>query len=273
MSKRRTAKRKAPVLGSHQKCWVWGRNAVVEILRAAKWPVLELYLEESLPSGELRQAREAARQLGVAALVESSEELERRCRSAEHQGYVAKMPPFPYDDADHILECCPPQPLYVLLDSIQDPFNFGAILRSAEILGVNAVFIGESSQVGVTSLVARSSAGAVNYVPIARVPDLIQLATRLRDSGIQLAAASEKAERKAFDLDWRLATALVIGNEGTGIRPELLAACDAQIRIPQSGHVAALNAAVSAGILFYEAQRQRMSGEDRGLRIEDRDRE
>ena len=253
----RRKRKKQPLLGSHQRCWLWGRHTVLETLRAGKWPVLELRLADRLPPAALAEARTLAAELNVPAFVESGDGLTRRCRTAEHQGYAAKMPPYPYDAPEEILRHASSRPLLVVLDSIQDPHNFGAILRSAEVLGLDGVLTGEQGQVEVTSLVARSSAGAVNHLRIARETDLGGALRRLRERGLTLVAASEKAARPLFACDFRRPAAVVIGNEGFGIREELLQLCDEQVTIPQSGRIGSLNAAVSAGILFYEALRQR----------------
>lgn len=253
----RKGKRKKKLLGSHQKCWVWGRNTVLEILRAGRWPVVELHLADRLPPSQRDEPERLARQWDVPLTVEPFESLTQRCHSKEHQGYLVKMTPYPYSDAETILQRSLAAPLFVVLDAIQDPYNFGAIVRSADGLGIDAVFVPREGQSEVTSLVARSSAGAVNYVDIAQVGDLIELAHALHQRGLALVAAVEDAPRPVFEARLDGPAALVIGNEGRGIRPELLALCDEQIRIPQVGHVESLNAAVSAGILFYEARRQR----------------
>lgn len=255
----RRGKGKQPLLGSHQRCWIWGRNAVLETLRAGRWPMYELFLADRLGQDTLQELRRLAEAHGVPVRVETADDLRRRCHSGEHQGYLARMPPFPYDDAEQLLANRPVCPLYVVLDGLQDPFNFGAILRSADILGVHAAFIGRAGQVGVTSLVARTSAGAINYVPIARMDDLAELLRRLRKLQIAPVAATERGTTPLDRHDFRTPTALVIGNEGCGIREELLRECTAHVRIPQAGHVSALNAAVAAGILFYEVARQRKS--------------
>ncbi len=253
----RRGKGKKKLLGSHQRCWIWGRNAVLETLRAGRWLIHELQLADRLPPEELESARELAQRSEIPVLIESAAAITRRCRSAEHQGYLAKMPPYPYEDAERLLRQRPSRPLYAILDSIQDPYNFGAIIRSADGLDVDGIFVGQTRQVEVTSLVARSSAGAVNHVSIAKVADLVELVETLRGLSIQVVAASEKGGGKLCECDFHQPTALIIGNEGTGITGELLCRCDQRVSIPQFGHVAALNAAVSAGILFYEVCRQR----------------
>lgn len=253
----RKGKRKQKLLGSHQKCWVWGRNVVLEILRAGRWPALDLHLADRLPPSQRNEAEGLARQCDVPLTVEPFDSLTNRCHSKEHQGYLVKMAPYPHADIETILNRPIPSPLFVVLDAIQDPYNYGAIVRSADGLGIDAIFVPSEGQSEVTSLVARSSAGAVNYVDIVQVDDLTTLAGELKKRGLALVAAVQDAPRMAFECSLAGPVALVIGNEGRGIRSELLALCDERIRIPQLGHVESLNAAVSAGILFYEACRQR----------------
>ena len=236
---------------------------MLQTMRAEKWPILELWAAESLPPRELDDVRSLAAKASVPLSIESAAALERRCRSAEHQGYVARMPPYRYDAVQEVLAAAPLCPLYVILDSIQDPQNFGAVIRSADAMSVDAIFIAETRQVGVTSAVARSSAGAVNSMRIARVPDLAALARELKSRGLALFAASEKATEPIFDADLTRPAAVIIGNEARGISPELLQLCDAQVTIPQFGSVGSLNAAVSAGIILYEARRQRLQAHER----------
>ena len=257
MVARRRKRKPRELLASHQRCWIWGRNVVLETLRSGKWPIRELHLAESLPARERAEAQRACHAAHVSSFIEPAAVLERLCRSAEHQGYVAKMPPYPYDDAQRLLMHPPAGPLYAILDRVHDPHNFGAIIRSAEGLAVDAVFVAETGQAEVNSLVARSSAGAVNHVRIARVPSLPDLVGRLKESGVRTYAADARADTTVFHCDLTQPTAIVIGNEAVGIDDEILRMCDRRICIPRHGRVESLNAAVSAGILFYEALRQR----------------
>ena len=261
-SRRKAGKEK--LLGSHQRCWIWGRHTVLETLRAGKWRPLEVHLADRLPAEERAAVERLADARQVPVVVEAADRLTRHCRSGEHQGYLAKMPPFPYDGLDALLARTTSPPALALLDAVQDPYNFGAIIRSAEVLGLEGLIVGERHQAEVSSLVARSSAGAVNHLPIARVGDLAGAADRLRGTGLRLVGASEKAGLPLFECDFRGPTVLVVGNEGAGIHPDLLRRCDELVTIPQQGRVGSLNAAVAAGILFYEIRRQRLSSSEPG---------
>jgi 23S rRNA (guanosine2251-2'-O)-methyltransferase len=262
MERHRRGKGKQKLLGSHQRCWIWGRNAVLETLEAGRWPVLELVLSAELPADRLARAQALAARAGFAARVAPAESLTALCRSSEHQGYAAKMTDFPYAAEAEVVAGLSAAPLCVVLAGVQDPYNFGAIVRSAEVLGVEAVFIGARGQAGVTSMAVRSSAGAVSRVPIVPIEDLEALAARLRGRGLQLVAASEKAAVPIEAVDLRGPTALVIGNEGAGVPAPLLARCGRAVAIPQVGRIGSLNAAVAAAVFFYEALRQRRAAGD-----------
>lgn len=254
---RRKKKRRKNLLGNHQKSFIWGRNVVLETLRACRWPPLQLHLADRLPEETLVEIRALADDLEVPVAIEPFDRLTDHCHSREHQGFLARMPRFPYDDFGDVLKSRHKTSLFAILDSVQDPHNFGAILRSADVLGVDAVIVGTSHQVEVTSLVARSSAGAVNHVKLATVDDLTEGATALKASGFQIVGTQPHGDCRIDDYNFCVPTAIIIGNEGTGIRPELLRVCDRTLTIPQIGTVESLNAAVSAGILFYEACRQK----------------
>ena len=246
-------------MGNHQRNWIWGRHAVMESLRANQWIPEELHLApEVLDSNILREATRRAHSSGITTHEETAESLTQRCHARDHQGLVARMPEFPYCSLD-ILDEQPDnsQKFALVLDRIQDPFNFGSILRSADLFGVSTVLIGEREQVGVTSHVARSSAGAVNFLKICQVANLCEASQRLIDTNYQLIAATEKSSTPPSKIDFQSPTAIIIGNEGTGIDPDLLKLATETCAIPQSGHIDSLNAAVAAGILCYEVARQR----------------
>lgn len=258
-SRRREGKQK--LLGSHQRSWLWGRNLVRETLAAGRWPIAELRLAEDLPRDELNAASEMASVQGVSPEVVSRDVLERLCHTSEHQGYLARMGPFPYRTTEELLPAANARALFLILDALQDPYNFGAILRSAEIFGVTGVVIGTTRQVPVTSMVARSSAGGVNRVPIAQVDDLALLASQLKRSGFEIVGASEKGSVTLPEFRFPERTAIVIGNEGEGIGDTLLAECTRLVRIPQVGQLGCLNAAIAASIFCYEAGKRRMKDE------------
>ncbi len=255
-SRRRSPRR--DVLTNHNRCWIWGRNVVLETLRAGRWPILELLLGDRADDATRNETQQLANRLGVRVSSVRDMTLTEKCRSAEHQGLAARMASFPCMTDAQLVEGLPENPIVAVLDRLQDPYNFGAIVRSASTLGIDGIVVGHKEQVEVNSLVARSSAGAVNHIPIARSDDLEQTVREFKQRGFQIVAATEKATSVLHETDFLKPTVVIIGNEGRGIREELLRICDRALSIPMSGCVGSLNAAVAASILFYEMRRQRM---------------
>ena len=246
-----------PLLSNHNRCWIWGRNAVLETLRANNWTILELLHSDRCEETARREAVALASQHGIAFTAVRDTDIAKQCRSEDHQGLAARMPPFPYGSLADLWPGLPASPVLVLLDRIQDSHNFGAIVRSVDVLGIDGVIVGTHEQSSVNSLVARSSAGAVNYVPIVQVENLEATVQELAARGFQIVGASDHATQPVYETDFRPATVLIIGNEGRGIHPSLQSLCHHFVQIPLLGRVSSLNAAVSAGILFYEVLRQR----------------
>ncbi|MBW7865463.1 MAG: RNA methyltransferase [Candidatus Hydrogenedens sp.] len=253
--------------GGHQRGWLWGRHAVMEALEAAHWPVVELYLDGTLPEDALGRARALGEAQGALCEVVPDRRLFELAHTHEHQGYLARMGPFPYtpleealSGGDGVKRPAGDAPLYLMLDAVQDTFNFGAILRSAEAMGVWAVIVGKTNQACVNSLVARASSGAINRIPVAEVDDLPAVAAELASRGVLVAAADEKSGVGCAGPDFCGPTALVLGNEGRGISPELMARCAARVRIPMFGAIGSLNVAAAAAVLLYEIRRQRGGG-------------
>lgn len=250
-------KKNKPLLGNHQKCWIWGRNAIRETLFAGFWPMYELHLSDHFTTAEIEQLEQQAARLTVPVFISTDKELTQKCRASDHQGMIAKMAPFPYTSIELFNQQEITSPLFLILDRIQDPFNFGAIIRSAEIMGADGIFSGTHEQCEVTSLVCRTSAGAVNHVPLVQVTDLVSLCRDWKQKGINIVGTAMQASERLTDYNFQQPTAVIVGNEGTGISPELLAECTNLVRIPQQGQTESLNVAVSASILLYEASRQR----------------
>lgn len=242
-------------LGSHNRSWIWGRHAVWETVRAGRWPILELAISSLLDVKIRREFSAWADRTNTPLTELNEEQLTQRCRAADHQGCAALMGEFPYLTADQLLKQVPKQARLIVLDRIQDPFNFGAIIRTVDGLGLDGIVIGAKEQAGVNSQVARSSAGAVNHVPIAKVEDLSSFLKGVIDHSWQVWGATERGTRFLKEAQFHPPLALVIGNEGTGISPDVLSLCTETMRIPMAGQVSSLNAAVSAGILCYELVR------------------
>lgn len=238
---------------------------MLEALAAGRWLPLEVRLAEHLDAPLRQEVATACEARGVAVAEHPGEQLTRWCRTGEHQGLLALMPPYPYAELEAVVAGAREPPLFLILDRIQDPHNFGAILRAAEVFGVDAVFVGEHAQADVTPHVARSSAGAVNHVAVCRIAALPELPGRLRQMrGVRTWTTLGGDAAPLSTVSFQGPCALVIGNEGDGVSPDLAAACDGAVTIPQVGRVQSLNAAVATGVLLYEVRRQRSQGRSSG---------
>jgi len=246
-------------LGNHNRSWIWGRHVVLETLRVGAWTPLVVQVSPRCAHDVAAEVRARCQQQQIECHAETDAALSKTCRAEDHQGLAAHMPEFPYADFDPLLINTATRPSWLVLDGIQDSFNFGAMVRTAVELGLQALMIGTVEQSGVNSQVARSSAGGVNHVPIVQVATLAEGVRRLKDCQVQLVAASEKAQRLVQDVDLTLPTAIVIGNEGRGISEAVWSQCDTHVRIPTTGKLGSLNAAVAAAIMGYELVRQRRS--------------
>jgi 23S rRNA (guanosine2251-2'-O)-methyltransferase len=192
----------------------------------------------------------------------SAEELERLSGSPEHQGVVAEVDPYPYADPAALLES--EDALVVVLDQVQDPHNLGAICRAAEVAGAAGVVIPERRAASVTAAVCKASAGAVEHLPVARVRNVADWLEEAKTGGAWVYGAAAKAERAYTDVDWSGRAVLVLGSEGSGLRPRVADACDELISVPMGGRIGSLNASVAAAVIMFEARRQRTAGRGGG---------
>ncbi len=257
-----------PLLANHQKSWLWGTIPVWETLHASRWPVYELVLSTNASQPIHEKCREMARKNGIPVRQESSARLKQLCGAKDHQGILALMGPFPYVPLKQILNSTNSAAtgsgatgdVIVVLDRLQDPFNVGAIVRSAAALGAQGLVLGTDSQVGITSHVARSSVGTVNQIPICRIKSLRSAIEELGRNQYQILAATLDATTPVAEIhpqhsSQRRRYAIIIGNEASGVSPDLIGQCDTEIAIPMKGTAESLNAAVAAGIILYELTR------------------
>jgi 23S rRNA (guanosine2251-2'-O)-methyltransferase len=187
-----------------------------------------------------------------------ADELERLCGSPDHQGVVAEVDPYPYANPSSLLEA--DDALVAVLDQVQDPHNLGAVCRAAEVAGAAAVVIPERRAASVTPAACKASAGAVEHLPVARVRNIADWLGEAKEAGAWVYGAAAEAERAYNDVDWSGRAVLVLGSEGSGLRPRVAESCDELISIPAAGRVASLNASVAAAVILFEARRQRSPG-------------
>jgi 23S rRNA (guanosine2251-2'-O)-methyltransferase len=184
-----------------------------------------------------------------------AEELEGLCGSPDHQGVVAEVDPYPYADPGGLLGS--DDALVVALDQIQDPHNLGAVCRAAEVAGAAGVVIPERRAASVTPAACKASAGAVEHLAVARVRNLADWLAEAKDAKAWIYGAAADAERPYTDVDWSGRAVVVLGSEGSGLRPRVAESCDELVSIPGAGKIGSLNASVAAAVILFEARRQR----------------
>jgi 23S rRNA (guanosine2251-2'-O)-methyltransferase len=232
---------------------VYGRRAVREALRGRR-QVLALHASERAIAAEgwLRE------EPGIRLRVEAERALTALAGTSDHQGVVARVEPYSYADAQQLARTA--QPLLVCLDQVTDPRNLGAVCRSAEGSGATGVVLPAHNSARITPAVCRASAGAVEHLPVAVVPNLARFLGEVKGPGFWVYAADAAAAVPMWEADLTGGLALVFGAEGKGLRPLVRRTCDAAVSIPLAGRVESLNVSVAAAVLLYEARRQRGGG-------------
>lgn len=226
---------------------IFGRNPVKEALRANK--VSKVYISNGFTDKEINLLLQEKKPY---IKVCSNGELNSFCDGGVHQGIVANIKPYEYLDLDEILRRARKVdvPILVILDGINDTHNLGAIIRSADVFNVSGVLIPKHNQVPLNATVAKSSAGAINYVPVCLIGSINQTIQKLKDNGYWVVSTDGSAKNDYSDIKYDFPTALVIGSEGKGVSPLVIKNSDYVVKIPQYGHVNSLNASVAAGILL-----------------------
>ncbi len=237
---------------------VEGRNAVLELFRSGK-TVDKLFVQDGLQDGPvLSILREARKQETIVTFVKK-ERLDQISVTGHHQGVIAQAAAYSYAEVDDILAKAREKgeaPFIILLDDIEDPHNLGAIIRTANLAGAHGVIIPKRRAVGLTAVVARTSAGALNYTPVARVTNLARTIEDLKKEGLWFVCADMDGT-PMYDIDMKGPIGLVVGNEGEGVSRLVREKCDFTAAIPMRGEIDSLNASVAAGVLAFEIVRQR----------------
>lgn len=237
-----------------------GRNAVIEAFRSGK-PIDKLFILDGAQDGPIQTIKREAKKHDTIVKFVSSERLDQMSETGKHQGVIAYAAAYEYAQVEDILAAAREKnepPFVFLLDNIEDPHNLGAIIRTANLAGAHGVIIPKNRAVGLTATVAKSSAGAINYTPVARVTNIAATIEELKKEGMWFVCA-DMTGTTMYDLDLKGAIGLVIGSEGDGVGRLVKERCDFIASIPMKGDIDSLNASVAAGILAYEIVRQRMS--------------
>ena len=237
-----------------------GRNAVLEAFRSGKC-VDKLFILDGCQDGPVRTIAREARKTDTIINYVSKERLDQLSETHAHQGVIAQVAAYDYSTVDEILARAEEKgeaPFLIILDNVEDPHNLGALIRTANLAGAHVVIIPKRRAVGLTSTVAKTSAGAINYTPVAKVTNIVRTIEELKEKGIWFVCADMGGETM-YDLDLTGPMGLVIGNEGEGVSRLVREACDFTASIPMKGDIDSLNASVAAGVLAYEIVRQRLA--------------
>lgn len=237
-----------------------GRNAVMEAFRSGQ-VIDKLFILDGCQDGPVRSIAREARKKDTIINYVPKERLDQLSQTGSHQGVIAQIASYEYSTVEDILEKAREKgepPFIFLLDNIEDPHNLGAIIRTANLAGAHGVIIPKRRAVGLTATVAKTSAGALNYTPVAKVTNLGKTIDELKEAGIWFVCADMNGDRM-YDLNLKGPIGMVIGNEGEGVSRLIREKCDFTAAIPMKGDIDSLNASVAAGILAYEIVRQRLS--------------
>ncbi len=259
-----TARQQTEADGAH----VFGVQPVLETLRAGLRPVERVTVAEGAHEARLHEIIELARGAGVPVRRVPRAELQRVAAGANHQGVVATVAAARYWQTEELLDSLAARvgtedpPLALVLDGVEDPRNLGAIIRTAECAGAHGVFVPERRAAGLTETVAKAAAGALEYVPVARAANVVRLVEELKGRGVWTIGTSAEATTDYTGWDWTQPCALLLGGEGEGLRRLVREHCDVLVSIPLRGHIESLNVSVAAGIVLYEAVRQRTAARE-----------
>ncbi|MDK2807678.1 MAG: rRNA (guanosine2251-2-O)-methyltransferase [Clostridiales bacterium] len=242
----------------YEELTIEGRNAVLEAFRAGK-PVDRLFVLDGCQDGPVKSILREARKKDTIISFVAKERLDQISETGKHQGVIAYCAAYEYAEIEDLFAAAEKKgepPFFVILDGIEDPHNLGAIIRTANQAGAHGIIIPKRRAVGLTATVAKASAGAINYTPVAKVTNLSVTIEELKERGMWFVCADMDGT-KMYDLNLTGSIGLVIGNEGEGVSRLVKEKCDYVAKIPMKGDIDSLNASVAMGVLAYEIVRQR----------------
>ena len=255
----RDDKNRRPIREAEADGLIEGRNAVTEALRVGT-AIDKIYIARGETDATLGHIASTARNKGIVVTEADRRKLDGMSRTKSHQGVIAIAAVREYASVDDILNAAREKgekPLIVVCDELSDPHNLGAVIRAAECAGAHGVVIPKRRSAGLTSIVAKTSAGAVSYLPVARVPNLTAVLKELKEQGLWVYGAAADGGTRLYDADLRGPAVIVIGSEGDGLGRLVREQCDFLVSIPMKGRINSLNASAAAAVVLYEAVRQR----------------
>lgn len=236
-----------------------GKHSVLEALRSGR-TINKIWIAENAQKHHVGPVMNEAKAAGIIVQTTDKRKLDQMAEGVQHQGIVAQVAAYAYVEVDELIARAKSkgeQPFLLILDEIEDPHNLGSILRTADCTGVHGIIIPKRRSVGLTATVSKTSAGAVEYVPVARVTNLAQTIDELKEQGVWVAGTDVEADQSFYRTDFTMPIAIVIGNEGRGVGRLIKQKCDFLVKLPMFGHVNSLNASVAASVFMYEVVRQR----------------
>ena len=236
---------------------IYGIHPVLECLKSGTRSVEKIYIQKTASSRIVSEIVHLCRQKGIPVRFEPGAYFERQTNGASHQGVLAVCSAQKYKDIEDIFESLSACPTLVVLDSIEDPRNLGAIIRTCAASGVEGVILPKDHSTGLTSTVAKTAAGALDHVQVVRVSNLVAAMKEIKEKGIWIVGVESEQKKQYDELDYQMPLALVFGNEGKGIRRLVRETCDFLVSIPTPGKIHSLNVSVAAGVVLYEVLRQR----------------
>ncbi|WP_138496059.1 23S rRNA (guanosine(2251)-2'-O)-methyltransferase RlmB [Paenibacillus pinistramenti] len=243
-----------------QQEWIGGKHSLLEALRAGR-TINKIWIAEGAQKHLTAPIIAEAKKLGIITQTVDKRRLDQMVPDLQHQGVVAQVAPYAYVEVEDLLDAASKSgrpPFLLLLDEIEDPHNLGSILRTAECTGVHGVIIPKRRSASITATVSKTSAGAVEYVPVARVTNLAQTIDQLKEAGVWVVGTDVEAHEGIYDTNiFTGPVAVVIGNENKGMGRLIKEKCDVLVKLPMAGQLNSLNASVAAGVVMYEVLRRR----------------
>ena len=237
-----------------------GRNSVLELLESGK-DINKIFVTKGEKHGSINKIIAIAKERKIVIVEKDKRQMEQMAQNQNYQGVIAVVPPFEYCEIEDILNVAKEkeeEPFILILDGIEDPHNLGSIIRTAETAGIHGIVIPKRRAASVNSTVNKVSAGAAQYMKIARVTNITDTIERLKKEGLWICGTDINTDKYYYNQDMTGPLGIVIGNEGSGISEKVKKNCDFLVKIPMKGKVTSLNASVSTGIVVYEAVKQRM---------------
>lgn len=238
---------------------IFGRNPVIELIKSGR-SINKIFFAEGSHDGSIKKIFSMAKNAGIVCEIVNRTKLDKICEGGRHQGVAAMAAAVQYSTVEEILNFSASKnesPFIILLDELEDPHNFGAILRTADAVGVHGVIIPKRRSVQLNSTVAKTSAGAVEYVKVAQVVNVAQTLKKFHEMNLKIVGSDMSAEKNFSEVDLSGGIVLIIGSEGKGMRRLTKENCDLLVKIPMRGKINSLNASVAGAVLMYEIFRQR----------------